>query len=100
MEVNAGTGLVQRILTLEEEMRIQRQRSHDYGNRLTEQGAQIEDAREDIRDLSHEIARRFDAQKADTDSRFDRLSSQAWKITGFVVTVMLLAATIVGLLVH
>ena len=34
------------------------------------------------------------------DDRFDRLTGQAWKIAGFIVTVMILAATIVSLVLH
>ena len=34
------------------------------------------------------------------DDRFDRLTGQAWKIAGFIVTVMILAATIVSLVLQ
>lgn len=34
------------------------------------------------------------------DTRFDRLQQQAWRIAGFIVTVMILAASVVGLVAH
>lgn len=79
--------LLQRLNTLESELQILRARSHDYGNALVEQKSQLEDTREDIRDL-----------KTTMGMRFDKLSDQAWKIAGFVVTVVMAAAVIVGLI--
>lgn len=79
----------ERLRSLEEEMRLQRGRSHSYGNQLVAHDSHIADLREDVRDLKAEMGRRF-----------DQLAGQAWRIAGFVVTVMILAATIVSLIVH
>lgn len=102
-----ASGVSTRVVGLEGEMGRARDRLHEHGNKLAEHEADLEAVSRTLQRLDNEVANLRTEQRAglkdlhtEMGTRFDKLSSQGWKIAAFVVSVMVLAAGVVGLVIQ
>lgn len=90
-----------------QEIGLLRKHSHEHGNKLTEHEADLEGVGRTLQRLDASIAnldakmeQRFATQDEQINKRFDKLFAQGWRIAAFVVSVMVLATAVVGIILQ